>query len=153
MIGLIIAISIAFSSVALFVYAPSAPRPIQPGEYSGTGFGRIVEFVDQQWALLSPNDTNGLNVISSNPPFVLIAPGDVNRTADILDQRNIVWYRDAIVELNGIEIDGHRLDLNVYGFVLPTHNVGDVVPVEWHVVINRDGSSYAWAREVIAGVQ
>ncbi len=153
MVGLIIAISIAFSSVALFVYAPSTPRPIRPGDYSGTGFGRVIKFVDQRWALLSPNDTNGLDVISSNPPYVFIAPGDVNETAEILNQRNIVWYRDAVIELNGIEIDGRRLDLNVYGFILPTHGVGDVVPVNWQITINADGSYTAIAQEVIAGVQ
>ena len=153
MIGLIISIAIAFSSVALFVYAPSTPRPIRPGEYSGTGFGKIVKFVDERWALLSPNDTNGLDVISSNPPYVFIAPGDVNKTAEILKQRDIVWYRDAIVELNGITIDGHRLDLNVYGFVLPTHGVGDVVPVNWQITINDDGSYNGIAQEVITGVQ
>ena len=153
MVGLIIAVSVALSSVALFVYAPSTPRPIRPGDYSGRGFGRIAEFVDQRWALLSPSDTNGLDVVSSNPPYVLIAPGDVNETAEILNQRNVVWYRDAVIELNGIEIDGRRLDLNVYGFVLPTHGIGEVVPVDWQITINADGSYTATAQEVIAGLQ
>ncbi len=149
MVGLIIALTIAFSSAAIFVYAPSVPRPIGPGTYNGKAFGRIVRFVDEQWALVSPEDTNGLSVVSSNPPFVFIAPGDVNETARILAERGIVWYRDAVVELNGIEIDGRRLDLNVYGFVLPTHELGDVVPVQWQVTINEDGSYTAIAQEVV----
>ncbi len=151
MIGLIISLAIAFSSVALFVYAPSAPHPVKPGTYSGKGFAVIRQFLDERWALVSPQDVNGLAVVGENPPYVFISPGDVNKTAQILSERGIVWYRDAILELNGIVIDGRRMDLNVYGYVFPTHSVGDTVPVAWQVTVNPDGTYNGYAEEILVG--
>ncbi|HID08965.1 TPA: hypothetical protein EYP13_01925, partial [Candidatus Micrarchaeota archaeon] len=129
-IGLVIALFVVLSSAAVFVYAPSASGSIRPGDYSGRAFGVIHGFVDQQWVLVSPSDTNGLSVVGSSGPYVFITPGDVNETMKILDERDIVWYRDAVVELNA-NIGGRILDLNFYGYVFPYHRVGDVVPVEY----------------------
>lgn len=151
-IGLIISLFIVLSSAAVFVYAPSAPKPIRPGDYSGRAFGLIHNFVDQQWVLVSPKDTNGFSVIGSNGPYVFIAPGDVNETMKILDERGIVWYRDAVVELNA-NIDGRILDLNIYGYVFPYHRVGDLVPVEYQVSVALDGTYRAVAMELVTGAE
>ncbi|MDN5358714.1 MAG: hypothetical protein PWP76_557 [Candidatus Diapherotrites archaeon] len=149
MIGLIIAITVALSSAALFVYAPSAQRPVRPGDYSGRGFARVVDFVDERWVLISPPDTNGMTVVGTDGPYVIIAPEDVNATAELLNRKNVIWYRDAVLEVNGIDLGGNVLDLNVYGFVLPAHGVGDVVPVQWFISIGTDGSYTAYAQEIL----
>ena len=149
-LGLIVAIFIALSSAAIIVYAPSHPEPIRPGEYSGFGFGTIVEFVDDRWALLSPGDTNGLAVLSSNGPYVFISPGDVNETADLLNRRDIIWYRDAVLEIN-VNIGGLTRELNVYGYVFPHHSAGSVVPVNYYILVNADGTYSVSATEVFGG--
>ena len=150
-LGLIVAIFIALSSAAIIVYAPSHPEPIRPGEYSGFGFGTIVEFVDDSWALLSPGDTNGLAVLSSNGPYVFISPGDVNVTADLLNRRDIIWYRDAVLEIN-VNIGGLTRELNVYGYVFPHHSAGSVVPVNYYILVNANGAyNVVSAMEVFGG--
>ena len=112
----------------------------------------IHGFVDQQWVLVSPSDTNGLSVVGSSGSYVFITPGDVNETMKILDERDIVWYRDAVVELNA-NIGGRILDLNFYGYVFPYHRVGDVVPVEYQVSVASDGTYRAVAMELVTGVE
>ncbi|HIQ10120.1 MAG TPA: hypothetical protein EYH23_01240 [Euryarchaeota archaeon] len=147
-LGLVVALFIAMSSAAVLVYAPFRPQLLPPGDYSGFGFGRVVEFVDKRWMLVSPADTNGLKVVNANGPYVYIEPLDVNATAEILDSRGIVWYRDAVLEINA-DVGGKTTTLRAYGHVFPHRSVGSFVPVEYFLTVNPDGTYFAYAVEVI----
>lgn len=143
-IGLVVALLLMLSGAVVLVYAPSPNSFLPPGEYYGRGLGTVVEFVDKLWILVSPSDTNDLNVIDAEGTFVYISPADVNATAEILRKREIVWYRDAILEINA-NIDGRSLSIRAYGHIFPDRGIGSILPVRFHLFVERDRYfSEAW---------
>ncbi|GEM_PF-5188710 len=148
-IVLAVGIFLALSSLAAIVYSPVPSTAVRPGTYSGETFGVIRSFVDTHWVLVSPQDTNGLYVVSRNGSYVVISVGDVNKTLQILKEDNVgLFYRDAIVEAN-VNLDGTVRDMNLYAYVLPYHRVGDVIPIYYEVTIDQMGNVYARAQEVL----
>ncbi len=146
-----VGIFLALSSLAAIVYSPMAKQTLQPGAYRGETFGVIRSFVDNHWVLVSPQDTNGLYVVSRNGGYVVISVGDVNKTLQTLKEDNVgLFYRDAIVEAN-VNLNGTVRDMNIYAFVLPYHKVGDVIPIYYEVTVDQLGSVSARAQEVLAG--
>ncbi|NPA76296.1 MAG: hypothetical protein GXN93_00895 [Candidatus Diapherotrites archaeon] len=146
--GLIITAVLVLSSL---VYIVAGPRGnyVAPGTYSGTTVGKLVKYVDREWVIPTAGvDLNGLPVVQEGQGFVFISVSDVNKTLDLLREKNVPFFlRDAIVSAP-VKLGDKTQDLNVYAFVQPDLNVGDLVRISYQVTVGADGTVRAIGQEV-----
>ncbi len=149
--GIIVTAIIVLSSLIYLVAAPSS-RVVSPGTYQGVTVGKLVKYVDREWVIPTSGDLNGLPVVQMGQSYAFISVSDVNSTIALLREKNIPFFlRDAIVSAP-VDLGGKKVDLNIYSFVQPDLNAGELVRIAYQVTVGSDGSVRAMGQEV-GGVQ
>jgi len=149
--GIIVTAILVLSSLIYLVAAPGS-RAISPGTYQGVTVGKLIKYVDREWVVPTSGDLNGLPVVQMGQGYAFISVSDVNSTIALLREKNIPFFlRDAVVSAP-VDLGGKKVDLNIYSFIRPDLNVGELVRIAYQVTVGADGSVRAMGQEV-QGVQ